>query len=522
MVLFGQELEDFANIGRAFNTVFRIMLGDFDWDEMNDVGRLVAGIWFWTFTWLVVLVMLNMLLAIIMDVYTEVKGSMGNAETLFSQTREIFSRWRDQRRGRRVSLEYVLHTLDPTDLDSDDGGDGGGGGPAPTLSVEQLMERVPKLRSEQATEFLVSAQKNIEVDARDEVSLSDAMLRIQKIDGRQEQVHYSLEQLIHMHEILGRRMKAFNEVEKGPAGLATSRQVPGGGGLAASPRVVGKGAAVSSADAASGGGSPQAASPSPRMFSRSTAAAAATAAAEQASSALAELFRREFADVEARMEEAMGDRVEAALLKMIPERFDTFERRFASESEALEKRIVRLEKRLFPDPSFPESLAPPIPPEPPQHVFGPGICLSAARGPTRAEPIAGGDSGGGGAAQQRRASSAGRGRLGGSQGVRRRRGRCRGGGLRRRVFRRHPLELHDRHGCPGPAPRCAPVAVDELRVVTSAAEACNNAVVVDRMNGARGSRWSGSPWLKTVALEQRSGGRRRAGGAVRALTPRKA
>merc|ERR1719230_1036419 len=46
MILFGQELNEFANLGRALNTVFRCLLGDFDWDEMNDVGRLEAGIWF--------------------------------------------------------------------------------------------------------------------------------------------------------------------------------------------------------------------------------------------------------------------------------------------------------------------------------------------------------------------------------------------------------------------------------------------------------------------------------------------
>merc|ERR1719487_1514337 len=99
MILFGQELFEYANFGRSLNTCWRILLGDFDWERMNDVGRLEAGIWFWTFTILVLQVMLNMLLAVIMDVYTEVKSSIGEAETLLSQSIEIFERFRARRRG---------------------------------------------------------------------------------------------------------------------------------------------------------------------------------------------------------------------------------------------------------------------------------------------------------------------------------------------------------------------------------------------------------------------------------------
>merc|ERR1712046_179079 len=88
MVLFGQELHNFVRLDRALNTCWRIILGDIEWDDMNDIGRLEAGLWFWTFSMLVFLVMLNMLIALVMDMYTQVKGSIGeDAETLISQTR---------------------------------------------------------------------------------------------------------------------------------------------------------------------------------------------------------------------------------------------------------------------------------------------------------------------------------------------------------------------------------------------------------------------------------------------------
>merc|ERR1719453_1524741 len=93
MILFGEELVDFANFGRSTNAVFRLMLGDFDWEALYHVGRPHASLWFWSFTWLVNLIMLNMLLAIIMDIYTDVKGNIGHsAETMLSQAIEIIQR----------------------------------------------------------------------------------------------------------------------------------------------------------------------------------------------------------------------------------------------------------------------------------------------------------------------------------------------------------------------------------------------------------------------------------------------
>merc|ERR1712039_872302 len=98
---------------------FRIMLGDFNWDELIEVGRPLTSLWFWSFTWLVNLVMLNMLLAMIMDTYTQVKGSMGgDAETLWSQAVEIGTRMLDQAKGRKLSLQRILVGLDPAGLDT--------------------------------------------------------------------------------------------------------------------------------------------------------------------------------------------------------------------------------------------------------------------------------------------------------------------------------------------------------------------------------------------------------------------
>lgn len=155
MCLFGQEIADFANVGRASHSSFRVLLGDFDWEELHVIGRPQALLWFWAFQWVLSLTMLNMFLGIILDTYSEVKGrilSQPGVETLWSQLFEIVARKKKVMAGHNMALAKILKILDPTDLDSDDAG-----GEDPLLNTQSLMEKVPGLKEEQAEEILMTA-----------------------------------------------------------------------------------------------------------------------------------------------------------------------------------------------------------------------------------------------------------------------------------------------------------------------------------------------------------------------------
>jgi hypothetical protein len=155
LLMFGQEITYFANFMRSFHTTFRVLMGDFDWSEMHQVGRPQAYLWFWSLTWGLNMVMLNMLLAIIMDTYSAVKTeilSQSGVETLWSQSREIWKRRRDVMRGIRMSLADVLSVLDPTDLQEDDESE-----EEEILTVQALQEKIPKLKEFQAIELLTEA-----------------------------------------------------------------------------------------------------------------------------------------------------------------------------------------------------------------------------------------------------------------------------------------------------------------------------------------------------------------------------
>jgi hypothetical protein len=134
MMLFGQELVEFATFTRALTATFQMLLGELPGQETEPddefplarAGRLEAALWVWSFCWVINLTMLNMLLAIVMDTYAAVRSDMPkDAETLVSQVIEIASRsWYQYKYG-YLPLDKVLEAMDPTaelddEADSDD------------------------------------------------------------------------------------------------------------------------------------------------------------------------------------------------------------------------------------------------------------------------------------------------------------------------------------------------------------------------------------------------------------------
>lgn len=80
---------------------FRVLMGEFDFNEMasgNALDYISATAWFWLFEFIVLLIMLNMLLAIVMDTYAQVSGKKEGSETMIEQS---FSTYRmlQQTRG---------------------------------------------------------------------------------------------------------------------------------------------------------------------------------------------------------------------------------------------------------------------------------------------------------------------------------------------------------------------------------------------------------------------------------------
>ena len=67
-------------------TLFRIILGDFDFHQIENANRVLGPTFFISYVFFVFFVLLNMFLAIINDTYAEVKSDIAAQESEFEIT----------------------------------------------------------------------------------------------------------------------------------------------------------------------------------------------------------------------------------------------------------------------------------------------------------------------------------------------------------------------------------------------------------------------------------------------------
>eukprot|EP00746_Dinoflagellata_sp_MGD_P149948 gnl/MRDRNA2_/MRDRNA2_81913_c0_seq2.p1 gnl/MRDRNA2_/MRDRNA2_81913_c0~~gnl/MRDRNA2_/MRDRNA2_81913_c0_seq2.p1 ORF type:complete len:913 (+),score=157.02 gnl/MRDRNA2_/MRDRNA2_81913_c0_seq2:243-2981(+) len=109
MITFGRTSVYFSRFEDALSVCFEIIFGSFEMEELYDSGRTLAALFFSSFVIIVFFIMLNMLMAMIMDGYTTACSSTVNAETetVWQEAYQMYRRWRDKRRGLRVSLQHI-------------------------------------------------------------------------------------------------------------------------------------------------------------------------------------------------------------------------------------------------------------------------------------------------------------------------------------------------------------------------------------------------------------------------------
>lgn len=110
-VLFGRRVEMFETFPRSINTVFRLMLGDFDWDELRKTGYIDGFLWLALTLSVLNLLLLNMVLAIVMDGYAEAKKRSVSQDTLIQEIQMIIVNYYKERKGVWVPLRIVCEAL---------------------------------------------------------------------------------------------------------------------------------------------------------------------------------------------------------------------------------------------------------------------------------------------------------------------------------------------------------------------------------------------------------------------------
>lgn len=117
-LIFGTQVKDFSSFESAIFTLFRIILGDFNFHELEAANRVLGPIYFILYVFFVFFVLLNMFLAIINDTYSEVKADISNQSNEFEMA-DYFKKGYDRmleklniKRDKIIDIQKALQSAD--------------------------------------------------------------------------------------------------------------------------------------------------------------------------------------------------------------------------------------------------------------------------------------------------------------------------------------------------------------------------------------------------------------------------
>jgi polycystin 2 len=119
-LIFGTQVYDFSSFAQSIYTLFRTILGDFDYEAIQRAQRILGPIYFLSYIFFVFFVLLNMFLAIINDTYAEVKGEIVESEIkLTTFLKKGCSRIMDKFNLKHEKIVDIQHALVKGDLNND-------------------------------------------------------------------------------------------------------------------------------------------------------------------------------------------------------------------------------------------------------------------------------------------------------------------------------------------------------------------------------------------------------------------
>lgn len=184
-VVFGSKMLEYHTQVRAVFMTWRVLLGDFELEEMELVDFLLANVWFFVFQVLVMMILLNMLLAIIMDTYSGVVGK-GGKKTIWDQTREAVTTVRETRG--HLPLLYIRCEMEDEDQKAHPGEQ------VTTKSLRKAFERDKMSRANaeylirKTNEYLKEKEEKCELQMHDAIRLvGQTKTMVMKINDTAEQ-----------------------------------------------------------------------------------------------------------------------------------------------------------------------------------------------------------------------------------------------------------------------------------------------------------------------------------------------
>lgn len=88
-LIFGLMSPDFATLEKSIDTTFLIFTGFQDTSVLATNEKLSGTLWMWGLVIMMQILLLNMVIVIVFDVYAKVKGEIGDAPTVWQQAHEV-------------------------------------------------------------------------------------------------------------------------------------------------------------------------------------------------------------------------------------------------------------------------------------------------------------------------------------------------------------------------------------------------------------------------------------------------
>ncbi|PAA70221.1 hypothetical protein BOX15_Mlig009158g1 [Macrostomum lignano] len=121
-LIFGTQVQDFREFQQAIFTLFRIILGDFDFNSLQTAHRVLGPLYFLLYVFFVFFVLINMFLAIINDTYSEVKSELANQPNDFEMTdyfKQRAGKVLDKLSFKRDKIVDIQKAIQSADLNND-------------------------------------------------------------------------------------------------------------------------------------------------------------------------------------------------------------------------------------------------------------------------------------------------------------------------------------------------------------------------------------------------------------------
>jgi len=160
-ILFGRRLEQFSTLQASFGVCARIVVeNEYEWEELSEEHFWTTAVWVWSFLLVIVLIMLNMVLAITLDVYNEVRRNTDHSDTIHLFLAQIWKRLRHMRTWVKDSdLEGVLSEMDGQSV----------------ITEEDLGEFVPHMTNAQRQNIFAACSREMRWQAKQDAQKSNLL-----------------------------------------------------------------------------------------------------------------------------------------------------------------------------------------------------------------------------------------------------------------------------------------------------------------------------------------------------------